>query len=81
MKNYLFAYLDCEMTVCQAYSHVCNELAREDLSRHEEIELRVQKMTLQYHMASELMHKMGYVEREKSCGKGRYPATVWEVSE
>lgn len=81
MKNYLFAYLEDEMTVCQAYRHVCNELAGEDLSRHEEIDLRVQKMTLQYHMASELMRKMGYVECEKSCGEGRYPATVWEVSE
>lgn len=81
MKNYLFAYLDCEMTVCQAYRHVCNELASEDLPEHEKTELREQKMTLQYHMANELMHKMGYVEREKSCGEGRYPATVWEVSE
>ena len=80
MKNYLFAYLDCEMTVCQAYSHVCNELAREDLSRHEEIELRVQKMILQYHMASELMRKMGYVEHEKPRGESCYPATVWEVA-
>lgn len=81
MKNYLFAYLDCEMTVCQAYSHVCNELAREGLSEHEKRELLVQKMSLQYHMVDELMYKMGYVKREKSCGRGRYPATVWEVSE
>ena len=81
MKNYLFAYLECEMTVCQAYSHVCNELAREDLSEHEKRKFRAQKKSLQYDMASELMRKMGYVECEKSCGEGRYPATVWEVSE
>ena len=81
MKNYLSAYLENEMTVCQAYRYVCNELAREDLSGHEKTGFRAQKMTLQYHMANELMHKMGYVEHEKPRGEGCYPATVWEVSE
>ena len=81
MKNYSFAYLEYEMTVCQAYRRVCNELAREDLPGHERTELCEQKASLQFHMANELMHKMGYVECEKSCGEGRYPATVWEVSE
>lgn len=80
MKNYLFAYLEDEMTVCQVYRHVCNELAGEDLPEHERRKLLVQKMSLQYHMVDELMYNMGYVKREKSCGKGRYPATVWEVA-
>lgn len=80
MKNYLFAYLEDEMTVCQAYRHVCNELAREDLPEHERTELCEQKTNLQYHMANELMHKMGYVEHEKPRGESCYPATVWEVA-
>ena len=80
MKNYLFAYLENEMTVCQAYRCVCNELAREDLPEPERTELCEQKASLQFHMANELMHKMGYVEHEKPRGEGCYPATVWEVA-
>lgn len=78
MKDYVMAYLHDEMSVCQAYKCVYDELAKEEISDCRRSELREQKVNLQYHMAVQLMHKMGYVQSEQFRGDNCYPATVWD---
>ncbi len=83
MKNYVEAYANNEMTLCDAYMHVC-ELFSDVTARvldGEDLDwdgVNRQYETLQSRLADKYMEQMGYIQKPYVF---RSACSLWEVAE
>lgn len=81
MENYVEAWIKQEMTLCEAYKCLYDELAKSGMAEQRTLDLLEQRKQLRAYMADLLMQKMGYVSHNGMPEENCYPAKVWEVAE
>lgn len=81
MKNYVEAWIKQEMTLCEAYKCLHEELLQSGMTEQRTLDLLRQRQRLEGHMACAFMRKMGYVSHDGTPEENCYPAKVWEVAE